>query len=459
MRGAPEFEVPKSRAIDIHPNRDATIEVCFSPQEATDFRGLVKLTNDSPNRPEYLIDLEGTGALFLAADGGVAFVDGGMVVIDGGVEYVDGGLVPIDAGPAYWDGGVQYVDGGVQLVDGGVQFIDGGVQYVDGGVQYVDGGVRYVDGGVQYVDGGVVTIDGGLAYIDGGIVPIDGGLECGDAGAVSDPCSPGYVRVPASVRPGDGALIPSFCVMKYEARNDGFGQPISSPVGTPWASITWQEARAACAHVGRALISDDQWLSLARDVVVVEDNWSGGVVGSGLVFRGNSDGTPGGTLVASANDQDGYFGTGEVAPSDQRRTLTLSTGSVIWDLAGNLNEWVDATIANSSRYHGGTGLWMSYQGVDGLLPTATNVPLSLRPPNNWNALQGVGRYFDGQSLFGGYNSRVEAPDNCFGFCASVIAFVRGGYFYNPGDTGVFALTLDYGRSAAMEGIGFRCVEP
>lgn len=81
--------------------------------------------------------------------------------IDGGVVFIDGGVIspniPVLV-PTPIDGGVQYIDGGVKTIDGGVQVIDGGVQNVDDG-----GGVVHQDSGTQAstpVDAGQTTPSG-----------------------------------------------------------------------------------------------------------------------------------------------------------------------------------------------------------------------------------------------------------------------------------------------------------
>ena len=225
-------------------------------------------------------------------------------------------------------------------------------------------------------------------------------------------CPKGYVPVPAYILP-DGTAVAQFCVMKYEAKQSttSFGTrnirsasnptgalPISNADGTPWVRLTWQEARSACTASGGQLISENQWLSIAYQVSSVGENWSGGAVGSGYLYSGHNDNSPDAALKAADSDDNGYAGTGNNADS-QRRTLTLPNRQVIWDLAGNVWEWVDETIAKESRYHGGYGQWMSYNSGNAL-SIASKVPAVKLPPVG-SAIQGLGWYYDGYSAGGG----------------------------------------------------------
>lgn len=269
----------------------------------------------------------------------------------------------------------------------------------------------------------------------------------GQCVAAAPSCSTGDIPVPASTLP-DGTVVPGFCVMKYEAK--GSGSPVSTASGTPRVGLSWTAARTACQSVGKHLIAENEWLALANDVVHVASNWTGGSVGAGAVYSGHNDSSPGNALAASTSDGSGYSGTGN-SSGNQRRTLTLSNGQVIWDLAGNVWEWVDETIAVGSRYHGGASRVMDYNSASAdAHPIASNVPLAKRPPNGWNADQGMGRYFDGQD--------AACAQNDSG-CDTQAAFLRGGYWLNTATAGVFALYLGSGRANSTTSFGFRCAGP
>jgi hypothetical protein len=181
----------------------------------------------------------------------------------------------------------------------------------------------------------------------------------------------GYIPVPGSSTYGTF----DFCVMKYEAKNEG-GIANSTASGTPWVTLTWQQAKIECNNLGSGyhLITDNEWLTIAHNVEQVAPNWNSSVVGSGFMYSGHNDNGPPSSLSASTNDSDGYYQTGQTTGSNQRRTLTLSNGEVIWDLAGNVWEWTDKNISVADRYHGGDQQWMSYTSDDGTGKIASNVP-------------------------------------------------------------------------------------
>ena len=183
-------------------------------------------------------------------------------------------------------------------------------------------------------------------------------------GHLTDPqisCPTGFLPVPGNPEIGLGGVnntsgVKPFCVMKFEAKckEDDSGLscpnssiPVSIPSGRPWVQITRDEAEEKCKKLGRnySLITNSQWMVIARNIENNPVNWLSGVVGSGVMFRGHSDDEPSQSLAAS-QDSEGYAGT-ENSSSDsvhngklEKRTHILSGGEVIWDLGGNVWEWV-----------------------------------------------------------------------------------------------------------------------
>jgi formylglycine-generating enzyme required for sulfatase activity len=282
---------------------------------------------------------------------------------------------------------------------------------------------------------------------------------------------------------GDWILVPGnplyntsdFCVMKYEAKNVG-GIANSTASGNPWVSLTWQQAKSNCEAIGADyhLITDNEWLTIAKNAENIATNWNSSVVGTGFMYLGHNDNNPANSLAADTNDSNGYYGTndGVSSPGDnsysnfpsndarayqgQKRTLTLSNGEVIWDLAGNVWEWVNDSMPIASSYHGGDQAWMSYSSDDGTGKIASLVPALMTPSSGWNANNGMGRYYDGTSLAGAYNSISQAPDFCTGHCSPTAVFLRGGGWGTGASVGAFALILNHGPSYSNVGRGFRC---
>ena len=258
--------------------------------------------------------------------------------------------------------------------------------------------------------------------------------------------------------PGDWVLAPGdldygtqdFCVMKYEAKN-GAGSPVSEAAGSPWASINQTEAIAACASLGSGyrLTSNEEWMTITANAASIGSNWSGGETGNGMIFIGHSDGDPNEACPADADDSKSYVEsncTGKIAGGDneanQKRTHTLSNGSVIWDLAGNLREWT--TYVNSSDKPKPRD--DNYQEYTLPITGSTSLPLSHLIPtrgvkgfwkNGWNSSQGIGQGRIGAEGVGG-------------------ALSRGGGFKGDNRNGIFRFRLDQGPDMVADTIGFRC---
>ncbi|MGZ3790205.1 MAG: hypothetical protein ACXVLQ_16855 [Bacteriovorax sp.] len=250
-------------------------------------------------------------------------------------------------------------------------------------------------------------------------------------------CPTNYIFVPA--------LSPyttrDFCVMKYEASNDGYGTATSVATGAPWVSIDRPTARSKCQAVGANydMISNDQWQTIARNIAGVANNWSSGVVASGELNRGHSDNVPASALVPSADDVNGNCsGTGQTCSStvwdSQRRTHTLSNGNIIWDFAGNVWEWVtnDSNVSN---------------GAENYMSTMSGADIR-------------------QTRYGALSSTICASPSIAPYCGMGYGWfnntagtvIRGGSWSYNLSTGVFATGLYYAPTDATHAdFGFRCV--
>lgn len=266
-------------------------------------------------------------------------------------------------------------------------------------------------------------------------------------------CPINYVLVPVNSE----LHTDEFCVMKYEAKNV-FGKATSQAADKPWVNIARGSIAApaantaikACKDLGARydLISNAQWQALARNIESVPSNWSTSVNtyivntpgDNSALNRGYSDGDLAkGPLPASA-DNDACFGTGRPNCSSkshgdftQKRTHTLSNNAVIWDVAGNVWEWVKDD--NSSA-----------QGADTLVSQLTAPMYNLAkwgPAGNYTAKN--------SGEFGGLGG---ATLNHAGG-----GIIRGGVWFNKNNSGVFASGLLNPASQAMPDTGFRCVVP
>jgi prepilin-type N-terminal cleavage/methylation domain-containing protein len=132
-----------------------------------------------------------------------------------------------------------------------------------------------------------------------------------------------------------------FCVMQYEARNDGSNRPISTGTGLPWTDVSQIAAVAACKSIGAHLINNAEWMSLARDIESVGSNWTGGIVGSGVLKRGNVGDTEVGDYDAMGPEE---------GVSNALGTLTLSNGAQIHHLSGNVWELIDYNLSGTGAF-------------------------------------------------------------------------------------------------------------
>ena len=186
------------------------------------------------------------------------------------------------------------------------------------------------------------------------------------------PCCPdGFIPVAADSTVGVNA---DFCVAKYHMKAttnagiavaNGIGDaaghyPESRAANIPWKNLSFNEAFSECQSLGTGyhLITNPEWMAIAKSIENNLVNWSGNAVGTGHIPTGHSDGyliVGQNYRAASTNDGDGCLDTGNPncliqANNDfwQKRTFVLSNGEVIWDMAGNISSWVSTNINGES---------------------------------------------------------------------------------------------------------------
>ncbi len=289
-----------------------------------------------------------------------------------------------------------------------------------------------------------------------------------------------WVRVPGN--PAFGTT--DFLTMKYEAKcvsattNESLTSPslagfydnrttnctsgngryvASSPRGYPISIISHNQAKTYCTSMGARLMTNDEWMTIARNIESVDKNWSNGSIGSGYLYAGNTTPTetPGSEDLQASSDDNGYYGTG-IDSGSHKRTNYLSNGAVIWDIAGQVFEHVMRGVVDdqtqfvlptcSSPY---TNLVACQYGTTNT-PYVTNygtVLYSLIGSSNsaWNSNQGVG------SVLIDFSGARPAGT----------VLVRGGGFFNyAGTSGIYSVFTNQSATADNDiQIGFRCVKP
>ena len=227
----------------------------------------------------------------------------------------------------------------------------------------------------------------------------------------------------------------------------GSRQIASLPGGYPIADIPqsgdggYNDAASYCATIGAHLITNNEWQTIVWNAEGVASNWAGGVVGgtgAGALYSGHNDNSPAYASPADSNDANGYAGTDSSA--SQRRTLTLSNGQVIWDMAGNVWQWTNNTITGTNEPHGTAAGWNWYQFNDGGMTYngMTQSAVAASTPS-WNSSNGVGELYS-----------ENAAD------AATYGFIRGGYWSAGSGAGAETLNLANGPSSTDSDLGFRC---
>jgi len=266
--------------------------------------------------------------------------------------------------------------------------------------------------------------------------------------AVTKTCPYGFIVVPGSSTYGTS----DFCVMKYEAKQVGTTTtPISQAAGTPWVSISQTTAITNSQNVasctGCHLITEAEWMTIAQNVLSVASNWRDNVVGTAssstnYIYSGHNDNNPANALAASSNDNDGYFGTSNTT-GNQRRTLTLTNGEVIWDLSGNVYDWTAGTVQTPIVQPGVTSAGYAWREWTAITNAGT-LPISISPASTglagasmWNTTNGVGSIYSSSDEVG------------------LRGFIRGGAWSYGSNAGVLSLALSNAPSYTGTYIGFR----
>ncbi|MFA5407093.1 MAG: type II secretion system protein [Candidatus Nanoarchaeia archaeon] len=295
---------------------------------------------------------------------------------------------------------------------------------------------------------------------------LDAGIHVATANGILN-CPTGYVAVPGS----SVFQTNDFCVMQYEAKcaltsdlssglADGYEtvnntydnstypctsanskQVVSITSGYPIANINRATAETYCQSIGGHLITNPEWMSIVRNAELVanatEDysNWDGNTIGSGSMPMGIINQN----LSAEATNE--FFGECPCTVAD-RRTLVLTSGQKIWDIAGSVSEWLNTTCqegtASGEYYYSGSYVEWSLDSPSGVLSYERGVAGPSSATYNHSS-NGIGQY-EGCASDGYY-------------------FIRGGNANESESNiaGVYNLYSDVGTSSVGM-LGFRCVK-
>ena len=226
------------------------------------------------------------------------------------------------------------------------------------------------------------------------------------------------------------------------------------PGGYPIADIAETTAKTRCQAIGAHLLTNDEYMTIVTDAVSQGSNWNGGVVGASYVYSGHNNNSPANASPADSNDANGYAGTNSA--TNQKRTYTLSNGSVIWDMAGNVWQEVQRSVGNQGDLtttintpvcsnNAASWNWCEYgtSGSTNVTSWTADVTKALTAPANssWYSSQGMG-----QLLTWGPGGTSQGTN----------AFIRSGGWGDGSTGGPFAVSLRWGTGSASYGVGFRC---
>jgi|GEM_PF-1395776 len=337
-------------------------------------------------------------------------------------------------------------------------------------------------------------------------------------------CPPNYVGVAGNVFYGTSDFCVSKFEMKAVTSNPTSGSatlanangnvghttswfPDSRPDGTPFVNTNQRQSVIMCDRLNPTadgtgpyqLISNAQWQTMASNIENVGGNWSSGSVGSGQNARGHTDNsisdannnntasgisfTGHNALAASSTDGTtvpwsfansaaefaaGYRGTGNTSAQsvgsgwEQRRTHYLSSGEVIWDVAGNVWEWVRFTQTEGAIDSG-------ISGNDATHYNSRGVPQQPNIGSNWYELNSTSVFSD-LGATGSLLSKWFAPNGTYSPNPSTFslgriyvsqnntgnAVLRGDNWNDFTNAGVFSSLLVSGPTDADNHVGFRC---
>lgn len=275
---------------------------------------------------------------------------------------------------------------------------------------------------------------------------------------------------------------PGFCVMQFNAKASSKGA-ISIPNLIPWTDITWYSAKKECSNLGKGyhLISENEWMTIAdqiADTPINNYNSSDNII----LPTGNSSGA-GSPLGAKNIDTPRIWGCNIYAPQSHRdnkyswgfceikgtnnnlecrgycgtqlinngyykshlRTLVLPNKEIIWDFAGNVWQWTDAFVDTLPE----ANIEIKDQVSVQFSQIKDWKELSYANPklSNLSDLNGIGMIYlnSGASLLASNDEEKKYK-----------AFLRGGAWGSPNESGIYSLNLSYARTAQRDYIGFRC---
>ncbi len=262
-------------------------------------------------------------------------------------------------------------------------------------------------------------------------------------------------------------MQPGFCVMKYEA---SYSTPNNLTTDTTWETddFTWSKldivsrvwwyaiadisqtnAIASCKSLWEwyHLITNHEWMTLARDIEANQVNWSWNAVGSWFIYNGRSDEL---NMWCDWN-WDGNYAEPTWTDCTEKRNdwksrniLILSNWEEIWDLAWNL--WEHVNKANTTIDWTNYNLWKTW----------------IIWSSSWSNFDNDGKYDINDMKKYWSNLWLWLTNGMWNiyYASWVLSsiFIRGGHSFNISNSGIFAMHLNRIESTKNVRVGFRCAK-
>jgi hypothetical protein len=274
-------------------------------------------------------------------------------------------------------------------------------------------------------------------------------------------CPNNYVKISANALVGTTA---DFCIAKFEMKcsdSEGVGCDATEPAlskaeNRPWRNVTHAESVAACSALGSQyhLISNEEWMTTAREIEANPFNWTDFEVvnfdvgdtenynPSSSLNRGHSNNQPSEYLAASIDDNDSCSGITDTSITTcnslswhiNKRTHNTSADDIIWDFAGNSWEWVNYVIDDNKPNPDWT--WYDLNSIASTIQVPDEVIKSSEQQLTAQ-INGVGTYYSSANGIS-------------------VAMRRGGNKDHGIGAGIYSTVLRDGIAESSPDIGFRC---
>lgn len=224
--------------------------------------------------------------------------------------------------------------------------------------------------------------------------------------------------------------------------------PVSQAWTYPIASINQLQAITACQNMwdGIHLVTNDEWMTVARNIERTPENWSTGVVGLWYLYNGVSNNE---TLWCNStwgNTEPRPYWTTTWPWTDTncniKREFTLSNGLSLWDIAWNVSEHVNKANTDSGV---GYNEWQTtVSWASELWPDADGL-YGIEDMKKYSGAY----WFERSQWWGSVFVHSWNPEN---------VFVRWGHSTRGSETSPFYIRLDMATNWNEDNVGFRCAK-